>query len=275
MANFERHKKYLEDMTKCYPNSGDMVKLYSGLIEIWGNSKQDDLSTLFSFERLKKGMYLFDEGKVRETPFGNSGETAVKVFSLIKGQGLKGTETLDDLTSEQAVEVIRMCLSREDRYQNVVIKWILKPSLMETLEEIKIETLLTEDMRMCPLCNAPPGMAIVDTVNSMDKRYLSCCFCGYRWLYNLIGCPSCGNSKPERFSFFAGNSGCEQGSRAVSCDECKTYIKTVFISGRKDGRKINEIDMDIEDVSTIPLDILASERGYIAITQVRQARQKT
>lgn len=274
MNHFEGHKKYLEEMTRCFPNSGEMINLYNGLIDIWGNSKTDDLLPLLSIEKLSNGLYLLDENKINEVEFTNCSETAVRVFEVMREKGLKGTESLNGLTSQQAVEVIKMSFNREDRHQNVVIKWILKLSFMSLIEKVKGDNAITGILEhgrfgRCPLCHAPPGMAIVDVVNNIEQRFLSCCFCGFRWPYSGTDCPNCRNNKPEKMSFFAGNSACEQGSKAVSCDECKRYIKTVFLKQRKDSRGFNDLDMDIEDVATIPLDIIASERGYTAVCQTR------
>ena len=176
-------------------------------------------------------------------------------------------------------DFIREGLYRDERYKNVVLKWILKPSFLYTLSRVKIDTSSWEDGR-CPVCYSPPYMAIVDKVIAETEdivkkeltgrtqlRCLSCCFCGYRWLYHLTGCPACGNNKPGKLGFFSDGSDCEQGTRAISCEECKTYIKTVFINCRTDGRGREELDMDIEDVVTIPLDMIAHQRGYIAICQ--------
>ncbi|MBI5194461.1 MAG: formate dehydrogenase accessory protein FdhE [Nitrospirae bacterium] len=297
MNNFESYKKYLEDMTRCFPNSGEMVNLYNGLIDIWGDSKPDDLSPLFSYETpsplpsplrgegaiyLKpsplggegrvRGLCLLDENKINEIDFTNSSETAIRVFKMMCEKGLKGTESLNGLSSQQAVEVIKMSLNREDRHRNVVIKWILKPSFMNLIEKVSADKSIKEILdqgifEKCPLCNAPPGMAIVDILNNTVQRFLSCGFCGFRWPFTGGECPDCRNNKPEKMSFIVGDSACEQGSRAVCCDECKRYIKTVFVNSRKDGRGFNDIDTDIEDVATIPLDIIAGERGYIAVCQ--------
>ncbi len=273
-AKFEGYKKYLEDMTKCYPASGElaqMQKLYAGLIDIWYNSEPDDLLPLFSFDRSGKGLRMLDVQKIKEMDFSNSGITAIKVFALMKDQGLKGTEALISLSLQESIEVIKESLSREDRYSNVLMKWILKPSFMRLIKEINIDTSLLKirEAGRCPVCNAPPGMAIIDKINNVEQRYLACCFCGYRWPYDLVGCPKCGNAKPEKLSVFVGNAGCEQGTRAASCDECKAYVKTVIINCREDKRGFHDIDMDIEDVASIPIDIIASQHGYTAICQLR------
>lgn len=270
--DIESLRKYLDEMTKCFPNSSEMGDLFRGLIGIWCSSRADDLSALFSYERLHEGMYMLDEKRIKNTEFANSAETAVKIITLMKEKRLKDTEALTVLTTGEASEFIRDGLSEEDRYQNFLLKWILRPSFLSLVEKIKIDPSLLEIGKSgrCPVCSSPPGMAIVDTLDNVEQRFLSCCFCRYRWQINLIGCPDCGNSRPEKLSFFVGNTGCEQGARAVSCDECRTYLKTVFIKCRNDGRGFDDLDMDIEDVATIPLDIIASQRGYSPICQGRQ-----
>jgi len=64
-----------------------------------------------------------------------------------------------------------------------------------------------------------------------------------------------------------GEAGCDQGTRAISCEECKTYIKTIFMTCRDDSKTPMDLDMDIEDVATIPLDMIANQQGYTALCQ--------
>ena len=83
----------------------------------------------------------------------------------------------------------------------------------------------------------------------------------------MTGCPSCCNSRPERFGLIVGDSVRDQFVRAVSCEACQTYLKTVFTGCRSDRKKPADLDMDIEDVATLNLDIMADQRGFTALCQ--------
>ena len=293
VRGFRDFAGYIDNRVQCYPFMNEMTGLYKGLIEIWDEADPDDLSPLFSKEHENppplnplpqgegrlEGVPLFNKNRIGDIDFTNSVSTAKKIINLIEKENKETAVVNKDLLMKEIEDFIREGLYRDERYKNVVLKWILKPSFLYTLSRVKIDTSSWEDGR-CPVCYSPPYMAIVDKVIAETEdivkkeltgrtqlRCLSCCFCGYRWLYHLTGCPACGNNKPGKLGFFSDGSDCEQGTRAISCEECKTYIKTVFINCRTDGRGREELDMDIEDVVTIPLDMIAHQRGYIAICQ--------
>ncbi len=271
VKDYTKFKSYLDERVRHYPFIAEMVSFYKGLIDIWSNAFPDDLSILFSAR-------LLDTGRIKEVDFTNSVGTARKVFKLFEK-----TKKGDDIecagaSAEAVLEFIREGMSKNDRFRNAVLKWILKPSFEYTISKLKkMDDELPLPPRgggtgwggQCPLCASPANMAIVYTPENeaAEQRLLSCCFCGYRWCYPLTGCPSCGNEKPERFGFFVGDSARDQCVRALSCEECRTYIKTVFISCRSDKKKPADLDMDIEDVATMNLDIMADQRGFIALCQ--------
>jgi len=312
VRGFRDFAGYIDNRVQCYPFMNEMTGLYKGLIEIWDEAEPDDLSPLFyisdetlmslrltkddenslslrervrvrvglfSDETISNGFPLFNKNRIGDIDFTNSVSTAKKIINLIEKENKETAVVNKDLLMKEIEDFIREGLYRDERYKNVVLKWILKPSFLYTLSRVKIDTSSWEDGR-CPVCYSPPYMAIVDKVIAETEdivkkeltgrtqlRCLSCCFCGYRWLYHLTGCPACGNNKPGKLGFFSDGSDCEQGTRAISCEECKTYLKTVFINCRTDGRSREELDMDIEDVVTIPLDMVAHQRGYLAICQ--------
>ena len=274
-TGFSAYKEYLDERVKCYPFIHGMISFYKGLFEIWDEAQPDDLSPLFSLERYSKGLHVLDIGKIGDVDFKNSADTAKKTFTLM--EGLKGEKAMGmiGLSVKEIINFITESLSGEDRFKNAPLKWILKPSFRYTMETFKLPMGKGDeggdpwDVGRCPICYAPPGMALVDRMiqGGTEQRYLFCCFCGYRWLLDRFACPGCGNDKPEKLGFFVGESGCDQGTRAVSCEECKTYIKTIITTGREDSKTPMDLDMDIEDVATIPLDIIADQRGYTALCQ--------
>jgi FdhE protein len=105
----------------------------------------------------------------------------------------------------------------------------------------------------CPLCGSPPQMAQLR--DEEGKRYLQCSFCGCQWRWERIACPSCNNKDLNSLHYLYTEE--EEAYRVDCCDQCKGYIKTV------DSRKLDyEPYLDLEDIVTIHLDILAMEKGY-------------
>ncbi len=263
---FSSYKTYLDERGQCYPSMGEMIGFYKDLIDIWDESLPDDLLPLFSIERFAIGSSLLDNKRIKEIEFKNAIDTAGKVLRLIEKYKREESVSFAGKSVKEIDEFIKVGLFSEERFRNAILKWTLKPSFSYTIGKFSVDTTSWKKGR-CPLCEAPPGMAIVDAIHGekSEQRHLSCCFCNYRWLFDRVACPACANNRPERFGFFAGGSGCEQGARAISCEECKTYIKTVFIRYRDDGKVAADLDMDIEDVVTIPLDIIANQHGYKAL----------
>jgi len=104
----------------------------------------------------------------------------------------------------------------------------------------------------CPVCGSRAGMA--ELAGNEGKRYLCCSTCTFRWPFKRIQCPYCGNEETEKLSYFVAGDG---PSRVDTCKACSRYIKT------RDSRKGNaDVPMDIEDLLTIHLDLLAAKEGF-------------
>lgn len=132
----------------------------------------------------------------------------------------------------------------------VSVRPYLEAQMEELREAVDLETWLK---RNCPLCGSLPQMA--ELRDEGGKRYLECSFCGCQWRWERIACPYCPNREHESLQYLFSEE--EEAYRVDLCDQCKGYIKTV------DSRKLDyEPSLDLEDIVTIHLDLLAVERGY-------------
>jgi FdhE protein len=130
----------------------------------------------------------------------------------------------------------------------------IKPSVIVQTEQLRSALDLEGWLKgECPLCGSAPQMALLR--DEGGKRYLQCSFCGCQWRWERIACPSCNNKDLNSLHYFYAEE--EEAYRVDLCDQCKGYIKTV------DSRKLDyEPLIDLEDIVTIHLDILAMEKGY-------------
>lgn len=103
----------------------------------------------------------------------------------------------------------------------------------------------------CPLCSAQAALA---TVSEGPKRSLHCSFCGTSGPYRFIGCPNCENIDTSKLNTIVSED--EQGFRIVTCDACQTYVKVVEAS------VLSEMPLDLADMASLPLDIIAQGKGY-------------
>jgi FdhE protein len=105
----------------------------------------------------------------------------------------------------------------------------------------------------CPICGREPKIGEIR--GEGETRYLFCNQCGFEWPYQLIKCPFCGNEEQQTLAYFTIEG--DERYRVDVCNRCKRYIK--MIDFRHTSQKA---DLEIEDIATLHLDMLANDEGY-------------
>ena len=105
----------------------------------------------------------------------------------------------------------------------------------------------------CPICGKEPKIGEIR--EEEGRRFLFCTQCGFEWRFMRIKCPFCGNEEQQTLAYFSIEG--EEKYRVDVCNECKRYIKIVDFRESKE-----EADLDVEDIATLHLDMLANEEGY-------------
>ena len=105
----------------------------------------------------------------------------------------------------------------------------------------------------CPICGREPKIG--ELKEEEGRRYLFCNQCGYEWTFVRIKCPFCGNEEQQSLAFFTIEG--DERYRVDVCNECKRYIKIIDFRETK-----QEANLDVEDIATLHLDMLAYEEGY-------------
>lgn len=104
----------------------------------------------------------------------------------------------------------------------------------------------------CPVCGARAGMA--ELTGEEGRRYLCCSTCFFKWPFKRLQCPYCGNDESETLSYFTVDDG---PTRVDVCRKCTRYLKT------RDSRKGHAVlPLEIEDLVTLHLDLLAGREGF-------------
>jgi len=154
---------------------------------------------------------------------------------------------------EIKVEDITQELRLDKKIFSFLIQESMKPSIEAGVERFFNE-LETENWLkgFCPICGSLPYLSLLK--EEVGKRSLLCSFCGYQWRIERLVCPFCGNKEQESQQYFHAEG--EEAHRIDLCDKCHQYIKII------DLRKIEAIDPILEDLATLHLDILASQKGY-------------
>jgi len=104
----------------------------------------------------------------------------------------------------------------------------------------------------CPICGKEPK---IGQIRGEEGRFLFCNQCGFEWHFLRIKCPFCGNEEQQSLAYFTVEG--DEQYRVDVCNECKRYIKIVDFRESK-----REANLDVEDIATLHLDILANEEGY-------------
>jgi formate dehydrogenase maturation protein FdhE len=106
----------------------------------------------------------------------------------------------------------------------------------------------------CPVCGSMPSLGVLGG-NRDGGMSLVCSLCETQWDFRRLHCPFCGNDNQNDLGYLCSEA--DEVYRVNYCNKCKLYLKVVDI--RKKG---NVYSYPIEDILTLPLDILAQEKGY-------------
>ena len=108
---------------------------------------------------------------------------------------------------------------------------------------------------LCPVCASPPLTSIVRNGGDENgQRYLHCSLCSSEWHMVRTKCSNCQSTKDIAYHGIEGDLG---AVKAEACDECKIYLKIMFIDNDPN------IEPTVDDLTTLPLDILMDQAGFI------------
>ncbi len=105
----------------------------------------------------------------------------------------------------------------------------------------------------CPICGKEPKIG--ELKGDEERRFLFCNQCGLEWNYSRIKCPFCGNEEQKNLAYFTVEG--EERYRVDVCNVCKRYVKMVDSTD-----VVEKANLDVEDIATLHLDMLAAEEGY-------------
>ena len=106
----------------------------------------------------------------------------------------------------------------------------------------------------CPVCGAWPTVA--EYTGLERKRQLRCGRCGTGWAIPVLRCVFCDETWHENLGYLTPEAG-EQTRKIEVCDTCKGYVK-----GLTTVRGLAPWAILLDDLATVPLDVVALERGY-------------
>jgi FdhE protein len=180
-------------------------------------------------------------------------EQVKKIQEAIENNKLDIKKLLKEGFQDQKIEAIANQLELDKKIFLFLIHNSVRPSIGASVEQLLHEINTdTWGKSSCPICGSLPHLSLLK--EEVGKRYLLCSYCGHSWRTDRLSCPFCNNKEQESLHYFYGEG--EKVYRIDLCDKCHQYIKTI------DTRTIGDEDMTLEDLATLHLDLLASEKGY-------------
>ena len=120
-----------------------------------------------------------------------------------------------------------------------------------------------DDDRRCPACRGVPQLAVFGETSEVlvtPQRRLVCSRCATSWAYPRMTCVSCRETDGAKMPILADETRLPH-LRADACDTCHAYLITVDV--RKEPNAVPLVD----EITALPLDLLAAERGYSKIAR--------
>lgn len=156
------------------------------------------------------------------------------------------------------IELIAAGLKLDPELLRLLAQNSLKPALRVWAQGLKS----TGDLDhwrggQCPMCGSPPLLAEIQ--GKEGARRLRCGMCGADWGYPRLQCAFCGNKDHKSLGYISVE-GEEEKYRLQTCDACRGYLKVVVTY---DPTPVDLLP--VEDLATLHLDLIASEREYVRV----------
>jgi len=180
-------------------------------------------------------------------------EQVGKIREALDNKKIDLKKLLGKGVEEQRIEQMADEFGLDKKVFSFLIQSSIKPSIEAGMEELRSELdPETWHKSHCPVCGSLPSLSLLK--EEVGKRYLLCSFCGYQWRINRTFCPFSDNKDQESLHYLFAER--EEAYRIDLCEKCHQYIKTI------DYRKLEESAVVLEDLATLHLDILATQKGY-------------
>lgn len=276
MPSTEQKITALQQAAAASPEYADIVPLFIGIYDYMrGREKKTGISIALSnsdpTERVEKSIPLLNSSGLRV----DQEQTIAFLLGIIdvlrrKGQGniefLQQIATALQSGTIDPATIFGAILERSRAPIHDISEALAVPApLVEFIFEIPFKTALESisagygaenfagwQESFCPLCGSRAGMA--ELVGEEGRRMLSCSACSLSWPFKRLTCAYCGCDDPEKLSYFTAGDG---ATRVDTCKACSRYIKT------RDSRKgDSDVPLEVEDLLTIHLDLLATREGF-------------
>ncbi len=107
----------------------------------------------------------------------------------------------------------------------------------------------------CPVCGFLPDMGVLR--GEGGKLYLHCAICGHEWRFKRMACAFCNRDLQKELHYLEIEG--DDIHKIYLCHLCKRYLK---ITDERNLPENTPLFLDLEELTTLHLDIIADQRGY-------------
>ncbi len=275
---FRNRKELIALLAGRMPHYRELLSFYEKIYELQSRAeprlsiklpKQElrDIGVREGFPLLSRGEFALDVSEASAlfeslcTAIKHANETIETTIEILEGAFSISALRREELLRHHADDAYLDGIARDFDVESGVLRFLIHASILPSLrshaEAIKKHLDLEKWLRgYCPICGSSPLIALL---SGEGRRSFICSFCGTEWPGERLKCPHCETTDHTKLHYFCAEE--DEGHRVDVCDNCNRYIKTV------DCRKLDyEPDPILEDVTTIHLDILATEKGFLRLS---------
>lgn len=260
-------KREIEKAKGEHPEIVDILDLLMKLTELSGDTVSIEGSSI-SWDKLEEGLPVIDK---RILP--KNLDSLMKRFKrimeiLMTGNGRAASAVIETFEKGKSFKKLlegvligHYDFPEDFPHSRPVTLLAAGETILPLINGIKKSDSLKEKLNnwnepYCPICGAPPNISAIE--GEENRLYLYCGRCAQRWNFPRLVCVHCGEEDQKKLRYFFAEN--DEVHRVYVCDSCKHYIKSV------DNREKTVFFPQLEDVTTMGLDIVAKREGYIRET---------
>jgi len=268
--------KHIDRLIRQRPVYKDILESYRELVDLMKDVEPESQDTKIEGRledmKRKEGFSVFSREDL-PVDLETSSEVLTKFLSHLSNSQREDKDDLKKVLQkskaepEWSIKLFKAILSQDDKIQSKtekdinldpkVLLFLAKTALRPSISAIHDAVSPGIDKKgwnygYCPLCGSQPNIAYF---NKQGKRHLHCELCKEEWPYPRLKCPFCENKDHETLGYFQADG--EEGFRVDFCKKCQRYLKTIDKTVFEDATP-----MELENLTTIHLDILANEHNF-------------
>lgn len=275
-GNLEKLRERIQEIKKRRPGYGELLDFYLKVREAQEESKSSltvdriqlnkewkDLLSREGFSLIQRedlpldreasGVLFRTLCRIGKEANPRMAEQVEMIEKILDGGQVDVKDWIGKGMRQQEVERIAVERGLDQKILSFLIEESVRPSVEVAVEQLRAELDPENWLKTyCPICGSLPSLSLFK--GEAGKRYLFCPLCGYRWRIDRLICPFCGNREQGSLLYLYAEG--EESYRIDLCERCHQYIKTL------DWRQGEGSDPCMDDLATLHLDILASQKGY-------------